>query len=80
MAYVKPDTFRLAGNVPIDVNQDVDKFAALAGMSKSQFVGVLVQFGLKAWVRAYSPEKLLTTDDWKTILAIGESEQRKKVK
>lgn len=72
MAYEKPVVFRVNGSVPLEINAEVDNYAALAGMSKSQFIGLLVQFGLKAWIRTYSPEKLFTAEDWKKIMKIGE--------
>ena len=68
MAYEKPKGFKVAGNVPLPVNVEIDKYAALAAMSKTQFIGVLVQLGLNAWIRAYAPEKMLTPEDWARIV------------
>lgn len=66
--YQKPKVFRIAGAIPVPVNEEVDKYAALAGISKNQFVGLLVQLGLNSWIRAYSPEKVLTAQDWARIM------------
>lgn len=76
MPYEKPQVFRIAGAVPIPVNEEIDKYAGLAGMSKSQFIGLLVQLGLSAWIRAYSPEKTLTPDVWAKIMEGVDAKKR----
>jgi len=68
MAYEKPKGFKVSGIVPININVEIDKYAGLAAMSKTQFIGVLVQLGLNAWIRAYAPEKMLSPEDWARIV------------
>jgi len=68
MAYERPKTFKVAGGVPLPVNEQLDHYATLAGMGKNQFVALCIQLGLQAWRRIYEPEKLLDSDAWEKIL------------
>jgi len=79
MAYVKPKSFRISGAVPVEINEQVDIYAAKAGMTKGQFVSLCVQLGLQAWRRIYEPEKLLDAETWDRIIksqSAGENEKK----
>lgn len=78
MPYEKPKVFKVSGGIPYSVNEEVDKYASLAGISKMQFVGILVQLGLNAWIRTYSPEKLLSSTDWEKLIEMMENRQKTK--
>ena len=72
MAYEKPKTFKVTGAVPLPVNDEIDRWAATAGMSKRQFVSVCIQLGLKTWIRTYAPERLLIPEEWAAITKLSE--------
>lgn len=72
MAYEKPKTFKVTGAVPLPINEEIDRWAATAGMSKSQFVSVCIQLGLRSWIRSYAPESLLTPEEWAVIAKLSE--------
>lgn len=72
MAYEKPKTFKVTGAVPLPVNDEIDRWAATAGMSKRQFVSVCIQLGLKTWIRTYAPERLLIPEEWAAVTKLGE--------
>lgn len=49
-----------------------DQYAKAAeefGLSRGQFALMLMRFGYEAFMRAYRPEKVLSTEDWEKILA-----------
>jgi ribosomal protein L30E len=75
MSYEKPKTVKVAGSVTVPINEQIDHYAGLAGMTKTQFLGVVMQLGLQAWIRSYAPEKLLTPDDWAKIVKLGDEEK-----
>jgi len=66
--FVRAETFKVAGYVPIPVNEEVNRVATVSGLTKSQTVSILIQLGLKSWQRIYEPEKLLDADAWEKIL------------
>ena len=73
--YNRPKGFKVGTTIPTPINEQIDRLAAGIGMSKSGFVSMMIQLGIQAWLRSYSPEKLFTTDDWEKIMNIGRAKK-----
>lgn len=71
MAYNRAPTTYVKAVLPVDVNDEIDKLGGSLAFTKTQFLGILIQFGLKSWLRAYSPERILTVEEWRKILEAG---------
>lgn len=66
--YKRPKQFSIRCAVPPETNSEVDAWALKTGMTKAQFGGLIVQLGLKAFIRSYSPEDLLSPEAWSQIM------------
>jgi hypothetical protein len=77
MPYEKPINFKISSSIPKPLNEQVDHWAAVAGFQKGQFISLLIQLGMQAWLRVYAPEKLLSPDEWARIVkAVGDEEKK----
>lgn len=74
--YQKPKAQIVKGGVPADVNDEINKVSGELSMRKTQFVGMIIQLGLKSFIRSYKPESLLSEKEWKTIMEIGKDEEK----
>lgn len=77
MKYEKPLGFKVTSTIPKPLNEEIDHWAATAALRKSEFISLLIQLGMQAWIRAYAPEKLLSPDEWATIVRAVEGENAK---
>lgn len=71
--YKKPKATIVKGGIPEEVNDEINRVSGELSMRKTQFVGMIIQLGLKAFIRSYKPETLLGTKEWEAIMKVGEN-------
>lgn len=69
MAYKKSYKYRyLKVALTPAMFEEVTGWAEKAALPWGQFGGLCVQLGLKAFIRSYSPESLLSPADWVNVM------------
>lgn len=56
---------------PAAVSEQLETLAAEFGVTRGQFLLILVKLGLQAFLRSYQPERLFTAEQWKTLMEAG---------
>jgi len=70
----KLDYFRVAGRVPIEVNDKLDIWYRKLGITKSALITLCIHAGLNSVIRAVSPEESISTEKLAELMkAYGDS-------
>jgi len=56
------DTFKVAGRIPVDVNEKLDKWYKKLGITKSVLISMCIQAGINNVIRAISPEESISPE------------------
>jgi len=64
--------WRISGNVPDEMNTEIESFARKFGMRKTSFISFLIILGLQAFKRTYAPESLLSPAQLVDIIKAAE--------